>query len=86
MVKIQILLCIHAVWSEYSLGTFWIAKDTKFPDMDSEVSDLTFLSPNSGERRNDLMATTYRFILKIVSTPQPLYNTIVGVHNINRVN
>ena len=28
--KIQISLHIHAVWSESSLDTFWIAKDAKF--------------------------------------------------------
>ena len=28
--KIQIGLRIRAVWSESSLGDFWIAKDTKF--------------------------------------------------------
>ena len=28
--KIQISLRIHAVWSESSLGIFWIAKDAKF--------------------------------------------------------
>ena len=28
--KIQISLCIGAVWSEFSLGAFWIAKDAKF--------------------------------------------------------
>ena len=27
---IQISLCIHAVWSESSISTFWIAKDAKF--------------------------------------------------------
>ena len=28
--KIQISLHIRAVWSESSLGAFWIAKDAKF--------------------------------------------------------
>ena len=34
--KIQISLCIHAFWSESSLGTFWIAKDAKFFHVDNK--------------------------------------------------
>ena len=34
-------LHIHAVWSESSLGTFWIAKDAKFLNADNEDSDQT---------------------------------------------
>ena len=34
--KIQISLYISAVWSEISLGAFWIAKDTKFLYADNE--------------------------------------------------
>ena len=29
-VKIQIRLCIRTVWSESSLDTFWIGKDTHY--------------------------------------------------------
>ena len=38
--KIQISLRIRAVWSEYSLGAFWIAKDTNFILADNEDSGL----------------------------------------------
>ena len=37
--KIQISLRIRAVWSEYSLGAFWIAMDLKFLHGDNEDSD-----------------------------------------------
>ena len=33
--KIQISLCIHAILSESSLGTFWIANDASFLDEDN---------------------------------------------------
>ena len=36
--KIQISLCIRAVWSEASLGTFWIAKGAKFLHAGTEDS------------------------------------------------
>ena len=39
--KIQISLRIRAVWSESSLGAFWIAEDTKFLHADKEYSDQT---------------------------------------------
>ena len=40
--KIQISLRIHAVWSESSLGVFWIAKDAEFLHADNEdCSDCT---------------------------------------------
>ena len=39
--KIQIGLGIHTVWSESSLGAFWIFKDLKFLHTDNEDSDLT---------------------------------------------
>ena len=39
--KIQISLCIHAVWSENSLGAFWRAKDTKFLYAEDEDPDQT---------------------------------------------
>ena len=41
LVKIQIRLCICAVWSESSLGTFWLAKAAKFLHADNEDSDQT---------------------------------------------
>ena len=34
--KIQISLRIRAVWSESSLGAFWIAKDAAFLDVANE--------------------------------------------------
>ena len=37
--KIQIRLRIRAVWSESSLGAFWIAEDAKFLHADNEGSD-----------------------------------------------
>ena len=37
--KIQTSLHIRAVWSEYSLGTFWIAKDAEFLHADNEDID-----------------------------------------------
>ena len=40
-VKIQISLRIRAVWSEFSLGAFWIAKVAKFLHADNENSDQT---------------------------------------------
>ena len=39
--KIQISLRIRAVWSESSLGVFWISKDAKFLHADNEDSDQT---------------------------------------------
>ena len=39
--KIQISLRIRAVWSESSLGAFWIAKDGMFLQVDNEDSDQT---------------------------------------------
>ena len=39
--KIQISLCIRAVWSESSLGAFAIAKNAKFLQADNEVSYQT---------------------------------------------
>ena len=39
--KIQISLCIRAVWSESVLGTFWIAKYAKFLDTDNGNSNKT---------------------------------------------
>ena len=39
--KIQISLRIRAVWSESSLGTFWIARDAKFLHSDNEDSEQT---------------------------------------------
>ena len=39
--KIQISLRIRAVWSESSLGTFWIAKVAKFLHADNEDADQT---------------------------------------------
>ena len=39
--KIQIRLRICAVWSESSLGAFWIAKATKLLHVDNEDSDQT---------------------------------------------
>ena len=39
--KIQISLGIRAVWSEASLGAFWIAADAKFLHADIEDSDQT---------------------------------------------
>ena len=39
--KIQISLCIRSVWSESSLGVFWIAKDAKFFHADNEDSNQT---------------------------------------------
>ena len=38
-VTIQISLRIGAVWSDYSQGTFWIAKDAMFFRADYEDSD-----------------------------------------------
>ena len=37
--KIQISLCIHAVWSESSLGAFRIANDTKFLHADNDADN-----------------------------------------------
>ena len=39
--KLQISLRIRAVWSESSLGSFWIAKNTNFLHVDNEDSDQT---------------------------------------------
>ena len=39
--KIQISLCIRAVWSESSLGPFWIAKHARFHHVEHEDSDQT---------------------------------------------
>ena len=39
--KIQISLHIHAIWSESSLGAFWLAKGAKFLYADNEDSDQT---------------------------------------------
>ena len=39
--KIQIRLRIRAVWSESSLGAFWIVKEAKFIHADNEDSDQT---------------------------------------------
>ena len=39
--NVQIILRIRTVWSEYSQGAFWIAKDAKFLDADNEDSDQT---------------------------------------------
>ena len=39
--KIQISLRIRAVWSESSLGAFWIVKEAKFLHADDEDSDQT---------------------------------------------
>ena len=39
--KIQIRLGICAVWSESSLGSFWIAKDAMFPPADNKDADQT---------------------------------------------
>ena len=39
--KIQISLRIRTVWSESSLGAFWVDKDIKFNDADDEDSDET---------------------------------------------
>ena len=36
IVKIQISLCIHTIWSESSLGAFIIANDAKFLHADNE--------------------------------------------------
>ena len=41
LAKIQISLRIRAVWSESSLGKFWIAKGAKFLHADNEDSDQT---------------------------------------------
>ena len=41
--KIQITLCIRAVWSKSSLGAFWIVKDTKYLHADNEDSEQTAL-------------------------------------------
>ena len=38
--KIQIILLICTVWSEYPAGTFWIAQDAKFLFGDNQDSDL----------------------------------------------
>ena len=34
--KFQINLHVHAVWTEFSLGTFWITKDTQFLHVNNE--------------------------------------------------
>ena len=39
--KIQISLRIRAVWSDSSLGTFWITNEAKFLHVDNEDSDQT---------------------------------------------
>ena len=39
--KIQISICINAVLTESSLGTFWIEKDAKFLNADNKDSDQT---------------------------------------------
>ena len=39
--KIQINLRIRTVWSESSLGAFWIAYDAKFLHAENEDSDQT---------------------------------------------
>ena len=37
--KIQISLRIRAVWSEYSVGAFLTAKESRFPRVDNKDSD-----------------------------------------------
>ena len=37
--KTLIRLCIHPVWSEYSLCTQWVIKDPSFHHVDCEDSD-----------------------------------------------
>ena len=39
LAKIQISLRVRAVWSESSLGAFWIAKDARFDHEDNIYSD-----------------------------------------------
>ena len=39
--KTQIRLRIRAVWSEFSLGAYWIAKDVRFFPAENEDSDQT---------------------------------------------
>ena len=39
--KIQIILRIRVVWSEFSLGAFWIIKDAEFLHAENEESDQT---------------------------------------------
>ena len=41
LAKIQISLLIGIVWSESSLGAFWLAKAVKFLHADNEDSDQT---------------------------------------------
>ena len=41
LAKIPVSLRILAVWSESSLGAFWIAKKAKFLHADNEDSDQT---------------------------------------------
>ena len=37
--KIQISLCVRAVWPESLLGAFWIVKDAKFHRKENEDAD-----------------------------------------------
>ena len=39
--KIQTSLHIHAVWSESSLGLFWIANDARYLHVDNKNIDQT---------------------------------------------
>ena len=63
--KIQISLCSCMVWSESSLGEFWIAKDTKFlyvdnkdwSDCEDEQSDLSLRYVHMSEGRLSKIAT-----------------------------
>ena len=54
--KVQISLCICAVWSESSLSKFWIAKDKKFLHADNENSDHIFLQRCAGWIKSSLGA------------------------------
>ena len=48
--QIQISLHICAIWSESSLGTFWIAKDAKFQEDNGDWSDCTGTCTQADQR------------------------------------
>ena len=64
LAKIQISLLIFAVWSESSLGSFWIAKDATFLHADNEDSDHIYASYYNMimvlRRRSDVMTSRIR--------------------------
>ena len=71
--KILTSLRIRAVWSESSVGAFWIAKDAKCLYADNEDSDKTASSLGAHGRRRLL---TLRFMFVYQYLPDIKYFTL----------